>query len=64
MALSLAIKDLLRLKLKESNQQPETSAVETVAWRDADDLRWAARHGATRIGVRLQQVHIRPMTNK
>ena len=42
----------------------ETSAAETVVWRDPDDLRWAARHWATRIGVRLRQVHIRPMTSK
>ncbi len=34
------------------------------SWREADDLRWAARHWATRIGVRLRQVHIRPMTSK
>jgi predicted metal-dependent hydrolase len=33
-------------------------------WHDADDMRWAARHWATRIGVRLVQVHIRPMTTK
>lgn len=43
------------------------SGIESAAvpvWRDADDLRWAARHWATRIGVRLRQVHIRSMTNK
>jgi len=33
-------------------------------WHDADDLRWAARHWATRIGVRLRQVSVRPMTTK
>ena len=33
-------------------------------WLDAEDLRWAARHWATRIGVRLREVHIRPMTTK
>jgi predicted metal-dependent hydrolase len=33
-------------------------------WRDADDLRWAARHWATRIGVKPAQIHIRPMTTK
>lgn len=40
------------------------AALEIVAWHDADDLRWAARHWATRIGVRLRQVHLRPMKNK
>ena len=33
-------------------------------WHDADDLRWAARHWATRIGVRLVQVHVRPLRTK
>lgn len=33
-------------------------------WYDADDLRWAARHWATRIGVRLRQVSVRAMTTK
>ena len=33
-------------------------------WHDADDLRWAARHWATRMGVSLRQVSIRRMTTK
>ncbi len=33
-------------------------------WRDADELRWAARHWATRIGVRTPQIHLRTMTTK
>ncbi len=33
-------------------------------WQDADDMRWAARHWADRIGVRLRQIHIRHMTTK
>lgn len=33
-------------------------------WRDADELRWAARHWAARIGVRTPAIHIRPMTTK
>ncbi len=33
-------------------------------WTDTEDLRWAARHWATRIGVRLRQVSVRPMTTK
>jgi len=38
--------------------------VEASAWYGATDLRWAARHWADRIGVRLRQVHIRPMSTK
>jgi predicted metal-dependent hydrolase len=34
------------------------------AWLDAEDMRWAARHWATRIGVKLRQVHVRPMSTK
>jgi hypothetical protein len=33
-------------------------------WHDADDLRWAARHSASRMSVPLRQVHIRAMRNK
>ena len=33
-------------------------------WHDADDMRWASRHWADRIGVRSRQVHIRAMTTK
>lgn len=33
-------------------------------WQDADEVRWAARHWATRLGVRLGQLHLRYMTTK
>lgn len=33
-------------------------------WRDATDMRWAARHWASRIGVSLRAIHIRPMSTK
>lgn len=32
--------------------------------RSPDDLRWLARHWATRIGVKLTQIHIRRMRSK
>lgn len=35
-----------------------------LAWPDADDLRWAVRHWATRIGVRVGQIHVRAMRSK
>lgn len=34
------------------------------AWHDADEMRWAVRHWAAKIGVRLGQVHLRPMRTK
>lgn len=33
-------------------------------WQDADELRWAARHWATRIGVKVSQLHLRQMQTK
>jgi predicted metal-dependent hydrolase len=33
-------------------------------WHDADDIRWAARQWAARIGVPLRSVTLRPMTQK
>ncbi len=35
-----------------------------MTWHDADDLRWAARHWATRMGVKVPQIHLRQMANK
>ncbi len=33
-------------------------------WQDADELRWAVRHWAARIGVRTPQIHLREMQSK
>lgn len=33
-------------------------------WQDAEELRWAVRHWAARIGVRAPQVHLREMRRK
>lgn len=33
-------------------------------WQDAEELRWAVNHWATKIGVRHPQVHIREMKRK
>jgi predicted metal-dependent hydrolase len=33
-------------------------------WDDAEELRWAVRHWATRIGVKPPQVHLRGMRRK
>lgn len=45
-------------------QAPEPPTQEQARWQDADELRWAARHWAVRIGVKTPQVHLRPMTTK
>jgi len=33
-------------------------------WHDGDELRWAARHWAARIGVKMPLVQLRAMTTK
>jgi predicted metal-dependent hydrolase len=33
-------------------------------WHDAEELRWAVRHWATKIGVRTPQIHMRGMRTK
>jgi predicted metal-dependent hydrolase len=33
-------------------------------WQDVEELRWAVRHWATKIGVRSPQVHLRTMRRK
>ena len=33
-------------------------------WHDDEELRWAVRHWATRIGVRTPNIHLRRMTHK
>src|SRR5687768_4545095 len=42
----------------------DTTAKVSLTLRTPDDLRWLARHWATRIGVKLTQIHIRPMRSK
>ena len=42
----------------------EKKAVTVTTWHDADDLRWAIRSWATRIGVKPARVQIRPMQTK
>lgn len=45
-------------------QAPDLPTQEQARWQDADELRWAARHWAVRIGVKMPQVHLRHMTTK
>ena len=33
-------------------------------WHDAEDLKWAARNWASRMGVKVPQIYIRQMTTK
>jgi hypothetical protein len=42
----------------------QIEAVRRASWDDADELRWAARHWAARIGVHTRQIHLRQMRTK
>jgi predicted metal-dependent hydrolase len=44
------------VKVQSANTPPK--------WHDAEDLRWAVRNWATRIGVKAPQVHLRAMRRK
>jgi predicted metal-dependent hydrolase len=33
-------------------------------WQDADELKWAARNWAARVGVKVPQIHLRQMSRK
>lgn len=50
--------------LPQASQPEAAPSPATERWRDADELRWAARHWAARMGVRTPAIHIRPMTTK
>jgi len=41
-----------------------TAAVDNATWQDAEELRWAARHWAARIGVKPTRIQLRPMHSK
>lgn len=43
---------------------PEKTKAPEACWYDADDLKWAARQWATRIGVKVRQIQLRPMKSK
>lgn len=42
----------------------ERQATVTPPWHDADDLRWAVRQWAARIGVRVRRIQVRTMERK
>lgn len=47
--------------------RPQLMTVEGILpprWHDADDLRWAARHWAARIGVKVSSIQLRHMRTK
>jgi predicted metal-dependent hydrolase len=43
---------------------PVKAAIIPANWHDADDLRWAVRNWATRIGVKTPVIHLRRMSRK
>lgn len=49
--------------MRNSVSQRE-NAMYNNAWYDADELRWAVRHWAVRIGVKTPIIYLRPMQTK
>jgi predicted metal-dependent hydrolase len=50
--------------MKRKTKPSKHAKPQSLVWQDAEDLRWAARHWATRMGVKPPQVHLRQMTTK
>lgn len=48
---------------KGKSGQPE-QALALQDWQDTEELRWAARHWATRLGVKTPRIHIQQMNTK
>lgn len=51
-------------KRTTGDKTPPTAPAPDERWHDAEELRWAARHWATRMSVKLARVQVRQMTNK
>jgi predicted metal-dependent hydrolase len=49
---------------KDRKKEAYISVYNGPTWQDTNELRWAARHWAVQIGVRVPYIHIRPMTTK
>ena len=52
---------IVKAKLKPNRKNNPS---DHVRWQDANEMRWAVRHWATRIGVKIAQVHLREMKRK
>jgi predicted metal-dependent hydrolase len=50
--------------MKASGSSAVAAVVPKNHWDDAEELRWAVRHWATRIGVKTPQIHLREMRRK
>lgn len=50
--------------LPMATSQSEGVSPVAAKWRDADELRWATRHWASRLDVPLASMHLRPMKRK
>lgn len=49
---------------RKSGTPAPTPPTPAERWHDADELRWAARHWATRIGVKTPRIQVRAMNRK
>lgn len=53
---------IVKAKLAPNNGQNHLADIGR--WQDAEEMRWAVRHWATRIGVKIAQIHVREMKRK
>lgn len=48
----------------KTNLSASKKASNSNKWHDGDELKWAARHWASRLSVKVPQIHLRQMRNK
>src|SRR5688572_7864408 len=52
------------MSVVQTQGRPRPRRAASSRWQDADELRWAIRHYAVKIGVRVPAVYLRPMRTK
>lgn len=52
------------MKVKPVLVQPIENKYIVTCWANGEEIKWAVRHWATRIGVQLRQIHLRQMSTK
>lgn len=50
--------------MKERSVGSSSEAIAATPWYDANDLRWAVRQWAARIGVRVKRIQVRALRSK
>ena len=65
LGLCVKFRHIVPVQMMKNNGSSSNKNLRAAAcWHDAEELRWAVRHWATRIGVKVGQIHVRPMRTK